>query len=145
MPSLYGSPLRVTWNPGGSGVVLVDFGDELIGDITLNGQRIVQTSNRVRSAGGVSFDRGNKRNVFKIARRKEQPTLQDALSQALYELATVPDGAADVLFEIQGQTQTFTLQDATIGDWDGGIPTGEMETFAIIGRTISGGAFILTP
>jgi len=141
MPSLYQSPLRITWNPGPSQVILVDFGDDLDSLIEINGQKIVQTAQRVRADSVETYDRGNSSTTIKFAKRIECASLQDALTRSFNELSLIPSGAAIVRIEVQGnESNPWRMNNAVIGSWDGGIAA-NAEIFAIVGRTLTGSRF----
>lgn len=120
MPSeLLESSLRITWDPEGAPVVLVNYGDDLAGEITLDGQQAVDIVPFVRAAGVTTYDRGNEQHQINIPLSVETPDVPGAHASVFAIAKQLPrSGDADCLIEIEGGG-AYTLKSATIQGWTG--------------------------
>ena len=135
--TVYESQLRITHNPTGAATVLLDWGDDVAGEPTLDGGQAVDVVTYARGSGVKTFDRGNESHTLSIPLEKETGSIRDAHNQLFTGALAVPRNTADVLIEVQGGVRVL-LKDATVQDWNALTEshfTGRVLT--IIGGTLS--------
>lgn len=115
---LWDSIVRVTWDPAGTALVLVDFGAPMWEPVTLNGEQLVQSSTAVRAAGAKHFARGNETNQLTFSLARITDGVADALEARLLNAIALPRTKGDVLLTFESGTKLL-LKDCAIRTWGG--------------------------
>jgi len=145
MTELYDSFLRITYDPDGAGLVLVDFGDALWGEMALDGEQVVQEQAVVRAAGIKAFPRGNERHrlIFELCRIEED--LPDAFAARVTASTALPRGMADVLVALE-DGRSWRLKDAAVKSWPGTqVERLTRERVELVGGRLVGDDGVYTP
>lgn len=133
---LWDSIVRVTWDPEGTGLVLVDFGAPMWEPVAVDGEQVVQTAAFVRGAGAKHFPRGNEshRIAFTLARIKEG--IAEAFVGRLSDAIALPKSASKpVLLSFESGEQ-FRFSNCAIRSW----PHSQEENVTRQGVIIEAGA-----
>jgi hypothetical protein len=113
---LYDSFVRITFDPDGAALVLVDYGTALHGPIEVDGNQIVQVQGFIRSLGTKAFPRGNESHTLTFDKAGIEDSLQDAFAANLTDSISLPRTKADVLLSLEDGRQ-WRLKDAAIRAW----------------------------
>lgn len=137
---LWDSIVRVTWDPAGTALVLVDFGTPMWEPVAVDGEQAVQTASFVRAAGAKHFPRGNEshRIAFALARIKDG--ISEAFVGRLSDVIALPKSASKpVLLSFESGEQ-FLFADCAIRAW----PHSQEEHVTRQGLVIEAGAMTAT-
>lgn len=118
-------------------MVLVDWGDDLTGEVSLDGRQLVQNAEFVRSAGSANYARGNESHRLDIPRSFERESIAQAHDALFLVAQQVPrTGDADCLVEVQGGG-SYMLRSSAIESW-GGAVDGHLSdhSFSVVFSTI---------
>lgn len=116
---LYDSFVRVTFDPDGAALVLVDYGTALHGPIEIDGGQIVQVQGFVRAIGVKAFPRGNESHRLRFEKAGIEDSLVDAFAAFLTDSISLPRTQADVLLSLE-DGRNWRIKDCAIRAWPGG-------------------------
>lgn len=127
------SILRLTWDPDGDPLVLVDWGDPLWDSIVLDGRQVIQQVALVRAAGIQAKPRRNESHTLRCSVCVIEETIDAAFAGRLNRILALPRTMADVLISLE-DGQNWRLKNAAIEAWPGGQEERlTRETLEIIG------------
>lgn len=115
------SVVKLTWDPNGTPLVLVDFGDPMWAIVTLDGQQLTHHQTFVRAAGAKVYPRGNESHSIAFELAADPAEIPAAMKAALDWMIAAPRTQADLQIEIDGITTIYTLHDCAVPRWSGGI------------------------
>jgi hypothetical protein len=116
---LYDSFLRLTYDPDGIALVLLDYGDAMWGPVELDGSQIIQITSLIRAAGVKATPRGNEQHTLRFALCRIEDSLQDAFAARINGIIALPRTMADVLVEL-ADGRKWRLKNAAVQAWNGG-------------------------
>lgn len=116
---LWDSIVRIVWDPAGTSMVLVDFGDPMWEPVELDGRQEIQTARYVRGTGTKNFPRGNESHELRFTLAREIESTVDAFEERLANTLLLPRGMADVLIQFESGRQ-FLLKNAAVSGWPNG-------------------------
>lgn len=138
---LFESVVRVTWDPDGAAVVLVDYGTPMWEPVRLDGQQLLDVSPLVRAAGSAVIPRGNETHILTFMKAAETAGVREAIAGQIGAQRSAPRGRADVLLQV-GNHGGWRLRGAAVESWPGGQA---IEHIAAIGLRIMGGDLVVDP
>ena len=108
---------KLTFDPAGTPLVILAFGQIMDGEFALPWRQQVQESGRIRAATAKRWARGNASSSISLANYKDHAS--DAAArlwclQTNIALATYSGKTAKLRLEIEGSVLVFELQDATL-------------------------------
>jgi hypothetical protein len=115
---LFDSFIRVMFDPDGIAMVLVDYGDPLWGEITLDGEQIVQEQGFVRAAGIRAIPRGNQRHTLGFELCRVETGLFEAFEARVNGMISLPKTGADILISLQAGQQ-WRISKCAVRNWGG--------------------------
>jgi len=134
------SSIKLTWAPGEGEIVLVDLGDPMWEEVTIDGGQDIEEQARYRAAGIIAQPRWNERTSIRFVLARETAGPAEALEAALDAATAWPRGRADVLLEL-ANGKAWTVYNAACRSWPAG--TGE-EHISREGLEIIGGEIVQT-
>jgi hypothetical protein len=133
MPAIiYESQLKITHGA----TVLVDYGDDLGGEPTLDGGQVVQLAGYVRGTAGVPIPRRNDTHTLRLPLPREAATIRAATGAMFSRIAAVPKTAATLTVELSAGGK-WELANAVVQDWAGAVE----DQFSVLELIIIGGAW----
>lgn len=136
---LFESLVRVTWDPDGAAVVLVDYGTPMWEPVRLDGQQVLDVSPLIRATGSAVIPRGNETHTLTFTKAAETAGVREALAGQIGAQRSAPRGRADVLIQIQSNGG-WRLKGAAVESWPGGHP---VEHISAMGLRILGGELVV--
>lgn len=116
---LYDSFLRVTFDPDGIALVLLDYGDAMWGPVTIDGEQSVQVQGFLRALGIKAFPRGNDLHTVSFEKCRIEDGMDDALASRLNGIIALPRTMADVLISLE-DGRNWRIANCAIRNWPGG-------------------------
>lgn len=112
---------KLTFDPGGTPLVILDFGQAFEGEFSFPWRQISQQSNRVRAGRGKRYARGNSSGGIQFTALKDHA--DDAAArlwclEANIECDNYSGVTSTLLLEIANSARTFSMSDASIDDCD---------------------------
>lgn len=129
--------LRVTFDPNGVAIVLLDYGDPLWDPVALDGRQVVQEAGLIRAAGIRAIPRGNERHTLSFSLCRIRDAMDDAFAARVNGMLALPRTMADVLISLE-DGRGWRIKNAAISDW----PGGQEERLTRDGVHITGGEII---
>lgn len=118
--ALFESIVKVTHDPDGTPFVLVDYGDDLTSEISLEASQEVDEISFVRASGIKTEARGNEANRLMLPLAHEDAGITDAIEGLMNRSISVPRHSADVLIETESGWK-WRIKNATIKSWSGRV------------------------
>lgn|GEM_PF-5049853 len=137
---LYDSFVRLTFDPAGAAVVLVDIGDPMWTPMSLDGGQVVEVASFVRAAGISAIPRANEQHQMSFATARIMDTMEDAFASRLNGSITLPRYMADVLISLTDGRQ-WRLKNCAVKSWK----TAQDECISRESIEITGGQLIVDP
>ena len=142
---LLDSFVRITFDPDGAALVLLDYGTALWGPLEINGEQIVQEQGFVRAAGIKAFPRGNNRTALRFEKSEIEDSIVDAFATGLSAIVALPRTQADILVSLQ-DGRNWRISNAAIRAW----PVGQearltRQAVEIIGGRLTADAGVFVP
>lgn len=131
---LFESFLRITWDPEGEPITLLDFGEPLWSEISLNGSQMVQPSTSLRARGIRTFPRGNEQNELSFEKASVEDSFENAFAKRINGVIDLPRSSAPVLIELKDE-RAWIIHSCSITSW----PGGQIERLTREGIVILGG------
>ena len=138
--SLYDSFARLTFDPAGAAVVLVDFGDAMWTPMSLDGGQLVEVSTLVRAAGISAIPRANEQHRMSFSVARIMDTKEDAFASRINGSITLPRYMADVLISLTDGRQ-WRLKNCAVKSWK----SAQEEHISRESIEITGGQLIVDP
>jgi hypothetical protein len=91
------SPWRIIWDAGGTPVTLLDYGDDMDGEIRLDGVQLVDVGRMDFAQGGLPVARGNRKRRIEFSRRVPHSTAVASWQATLNAVRTAPWGVKKTL------------------------------------------------
>ena len=113
---LWDSPVRVMWDPGGAGLVLVPYGAPMWEPVRVDGGQEVQTTALVRGTGVKNYPRGNEAHKIDFTIGRVKATVVEALEANLADALALPRSMKDVLLSFADGRQ-FRVKNCAIQRW----------------------------
>ena len=111
--------VRLTWDPDGAALVLVDYGDPLWSPVELDGRQVIQQVGLIRAAGMRAIPRGNETHNIKFTACVIEDAMDDAFAGRLTRITTLPRAGADVLISLE-DGRSWRLKHCAVQAWPGG-------------------------
>jgi len=119
MDEVFDSVVRVVWDPDGSQIILVEFGEPMWGEVALDGGQAVDVAGAIRSAGKTAWPRGNEEHALTFDVCGETTGIAAAFERRLTRAIAAPRDQADVLLQFESGSQ-FRLKRAAVERWPNG-------------------------
>jgi len=116
MDEVTDSVVRVVWDPDGSQLILVDFGDPMWSEVAVDGGQVVDVAGAIRSPGKTAWPRGNEEHTLTFEIAVETAGIAAAFEHRLDRAIAVPRGQADVLLQFESGSQ-YRLRRAAAERW----------------------------
>lgn len=137
---LYDSLVRLTFDPAGAAVVLVDYGDPMWTPMSLDGGQVVEVSTFVRAAGMSAIPRANEQHRISFTVARIMETMEDAFAARFNGSITFPRYMADILISLTDGRQ-WRLKNCAIKSWK----SAQEERISRESIEITGGQLIVDP
>jgi len=113
---LLDSFVRVTWDPDGDAVILVDFGTAMWDPVKIDGKQLVDTVPGLNRAGTQNFPRANESHRLTFTLGQLTAGLEAAFEARLEAAIAAPRNMADVLLSLESG-RSFRLKDCSVESW----------------------------
>lgn len=117
---LYDSFVRITFDPDGAALVLVDYGTPLHGPMEIDGGQVVQVQGFLRALGVKAFPRGNESHSLRFDKAGIEESLADAFAGRLTGCLSLPRTQADVLLSLE-DGRNWRIANCAIRSWPGAM------------------------
>lgn len=116
MDVIYDSFVKVTFDPDGTPVVLVDYGDALWGPLEIDGGQVIDPQDFMRASGISAVPRGNERHTLAIELAGIDDSLADSFAGMLNACIALPRTQADVLLSLE-DGRGWRIANCAIESW----------------------------
>ena len=116
---LFDSFVRLTWDPDGDALVLVDYETPMWEPVEIDGGRVVQAVELLRAVGVRHFARGQESHRLRFVLCRVEDDMEDALAARMNSMCSLPTGTADVLLSL-GDGRNWRLHSCAVRGWGGG-------------------------
>jgi hypothetical protein len=142
---LFGSFARITYDPDGIALVLLDYNDDLWEPLAINGDQMVQVQGFVRAAGIKAFARGNEKTSLNFMKCNIETSVVEGFARLLSDIVALPKSTADILISLE-DGRNWRIPDAAIQSWPASQEARlTRQTVEIIGGKIAGDAGVYIP
>jgi len=113
---LLDSVVRVTWDPDGAQLVLVEIDDPMWEPVKIDGKQAVDTAPGLNRAGVQNFPRGNEAHKLTFTLCRIEDEIQDAFQERIAQALAAPRYMADVLLSFASGTN-YRIKNAAVESW----------------------------